>query len=100
MCFIKFRYNYVLSEKSYTENINLERINGFTTTPNCNLKLLPFSKSGLLEYIKRAALQSGWYGKREKKMLYSKIRSIMRVGKQRKQINAELAGEWKDTLSN
>ena len=38
-------------ERNTAENINLERINAFTETPNCNLKLLPFSKSGLLEHI-------------------------------------------------
>ena len=67
MCFRKVCYICVLSEKNSTENINLERMNAFTATPNCNLRLLPFSKSGLLEYVKRVALQSGWLWKEGEK---------------------------------
>ena len=54
-------------KKNSTENINLERMNAFTATPNCNLRLLPFSKSGFLEHITRAALQSGWLWKEGEK---------------------------------
>ena len=54
-------------KKNSTENINLERMNAFTATPYCNLRVLPFSKSGLLEHIRRAAVQSGWLWKEGEK---------------------------------
>ena len=61
-------------KKSYTENIKLERMNAFTTTPNCNLRLLPLSKSSLLEHIKQAALQSDWlWNEREKKFMQQDV---------------------------
>ena len=42
-------------KKCSTENINLEKMNAYNKTPNCNLLLLPFSKFSLLEQIKRTA---------------------------------------------
>lgn len=52
-------------EKNSTENVNLERINAFTTTPNCNLRLFPFSRPVLFKLLKVVTLQSGWEWKKK-----------------------------------
>ena len=43
-----------------TGDINIDRMNSFRKIPNGNLRLIPFSRFGLLENTKRACIQSGW----------------------------------------
>ena len=42
------------------ESIDLERLLDFEHSTHSNLKLIPPSRSGLLEHVKRAAFYAGW----------------------------------------
>ena len=57
---------YFPKQTSY-ECINIERMNAFIASPHSNLRLIPCSRNGLREHIKRACLQSGWLWKEGEK---------------------------------
>ena len=42
------------------EELHVERLNNFLRQADPNLRLLPPSRNGPIEYIKRATLQGGW----------------------------------------
>ena len=65
---------------NYTENINLERMNTFTATRNCNPRLLPFLNLVCWNKLSERLFRAAGYGKREKKC-YAARSSIMGVGK-------------------
>ena len=44
-------------------NINVDRMNAFRKNPNCDLRLIPFSRPGLVEHTKRACIQGCWLWK-------------------------------------
>ena len=42
------------------DELHVERLNHFTRQSDSNLRVIPPSRDGLTEHVKRAALQAGW----------------------------------------
>ena len=56
--------NYILKlyypSKRNLQSLNIERMNHFSSLPSHNLRLIPFSRLGLVEHTKRTCLQVGF----------------------------------------
>ena len=59
----KFVLSVYYPKKKIATSLDAKKIAHFKRLPSNNLRKLPLSRAGLVEHIKRAAVQSGWLWK-------------------------------------